>query len=243
MRDRASDLRAIADGRLMLNVRNGVTVSRSMLARIADEFEAMSTAIAAKDAELAEVKGENEQLRLARPYDGWLYFNPDTGTEWAEQHPVESGEVPDAQSIRPATATNFQNELILAWEDLAKEKTLRARAEAQLAEARKALEPFAMVAEHDISEDEADSDPFRPMPKPFNHAPQITVGHIRAARRALAVVKEYLTARRPTERAVTDEMVEAAVQAVRQYTHETLFIDEHRELVRAALKAVMEAEG
>lgn len=53
MRDRASELHAIADGRLMLNVRNGVTVSRSMLAMIADEFEALSTALAAKDAELA----------------------------------------------------------------------------------------------------------------------------------------------------------------------------------------------
>lgn len=53
-RNRASELRAIADGRLLLNVRNGVTVSRSMLAMIADEFEAMSTALAAKDAELAK---------------------------------------------------------------------------------------------------------------------------------------------------------------------------------------------
>lgn len=48
---------------------------------------------------------------------------------------------------------------------------------------------------------------------------------------------------RPAEQAVTEAMVEAAVQAVRQYTRETLFIDEHRELVRAALKAAMEAEG
>ena len=46
---------------------------------------------------------------------------------------------------------------------------------------------------------------------------------------------------RPTERTVTDAMVEAAVQAVRQYTRDTLFIDEHRELVRTALKAAMEA--
>lgn len=35
--------------------------------------------------------------------------------------------------------------------------------------------------------------------------------------------------------------VEAVVQAVRPYTMRTLFIDEHRELVRAALKAAMEA--
>lgn len=47
----------------------------------------------------------------------------------------------------------------------------------------------------------------------------------------------------PVAEAVTEAMVEAAVQAVRQYTRETLFIDEHRELVRAALKAAMEAEG
>lgn len=46
---------------------------------------------------------------------------------------------------------------------------------------------------------------------------------------------------RHAEQAVTEAMVEAAVQAVRQYTRETLLIDEHRELVRAALKAAMEA--
>lgn len=43
--DRAAELRAIADGRLLLNVRNGVTVSRSMLAMIADELEAQAPAI------------------------------------------------------------------------------------------------------------------------------------------------------------------------------------------------------
>ena len=61
----------------------------------------------------------------------------------------------------------------------------RIDAEAALAEARKALEPFALVAEHDIGDDETDSDAFRPMPKPFSHAPEITVGHLRAARRVL----------------------------------------------------------
>lgn len=64
--DRAAELRAIADGRLMLNVRNGVTVPRSMLAKIADEFEAMSTALAAKDAELAEVRQQYVDANEAR---------------------------------------------------------------------------------------------------------------------------------------------------------------------------------
>lgn len=55
---------------------------------------------------------------------------------------------------------------------------------------------------------------------------------------ALADIPLYT---RPSEQAVTEAMVEAAVQAVRQYTRDTLFIDEHRELVRTALKAAMEA--
>lgn len=99
MRDWASELRAIADGRLMLNVRNGVTVARSMLARIADEFETMSTALAAKDAELAEVR----------------------------QQYVDANEA-------------------------------RIDAEAQLAEANKALEPFADIADLIDSETEGMSE-------------------------------------------------------------------------------------
>lgn len=46
----------------------------------------------------------------------------------------------------------------------------------------------------------------------------------------------------PTERAVTEAMVEAVVQAVRPYTMHALFIDEHRELVRDALKAAQEGK-
>lgn len=64
---RAAELRAIADGRLMLNVRNGVTVSRSMLAAVADEIDA-------NDAERAETwqkyvdanEARLEALRLMR---------------------------------------------------------------------------------------------------------------------------------------------------------------------------------
>lgn len=38
----AEEIRAIAEGRMMLNVSNGVTVSRSMLAKVADEMDALS---------------------------------------------------------------------------------------------------------------------------------------------------------------------------------------------------------
>ncbi len=58
-RDRASELRAIADGSLMLNVRNGVTVSRSMLAMIADEIDALRAAPLTP----AEAGGLVERLR------------------------------------------------------------------------------------------------------------------------------------------------------------------------------------
>jgi len=65
------------------------------------------------------------------------------------------------------------------------------------------------------------------------------VSESRAA--TLRAIAEHLRFARPAEQAVTDAMVEAVVQAVRPYTMRTLFIDEHRELVRAALKAAMEA--
>lgn len=55
---------------------------------------------------------------------------------------------------------------------------------AEVIRLRKALEPFAKVAEHDIGYDEADTDVFRPM-KLFNRAPRIRVGDLRRARAAL----------------------------------------------------------
>lgn len=35
--------------------------------------------------------------------EGWVYFNPDTGSEYARNHPVESGECIDATDVRPST--------------------------------------------------------------------------------------------------------------------------------------------
>lgn len=34
---------------------------------------------------------------------GFVYHNPDVGTEFAPNHPIQSGEVHDASDIRPAT--------------------------------------------------------------------------------------------------------------------------------------------
>jgi hypothetical protein len=46
---------------------------------------------------------------------GWLFDNPDTGTEFSENHPVRSGECEDAKNIRPATAEALKEELLAAW--------------------------------------------------------------------------------------------------------------------------------
>lgn len=42
--------------------------------------------------------------RAAEVGEGWVYLNEDTGEEYARNHPVESGEVPDATRIRQSTA-------------------------------------------------------------------------------------------------------------------------------------------
>jgi hypothetical protein len=55
----------------------------------------------------------------------------------------------------------------------------------ELARLREALEPFAKVAEHDIGEDEADSDDYRPMTARWARAANIKVGDFRRARQAL----------------------------------------------------------
>jgi hypothetical protein len=53
--------------------------------------------------------GQGEQLI------GWLYFNEDSGVEFSEQHPIESGEVPDASCIVSATPKHLLDHLKEAW--------------------------------------------------------------------------------------------------------------------------------
>lgn len=63
-----------------------------------------------------------------------------------------------------------------------------ARLRAECARKDEALEPFVLVAERDIGEDEADEDFFRPMSK-YNAAPLLKVGDFRRARAAIAEAK------------------------------------------------------
>lgn len=46
---------------------------------------------------------------------GWLYDNEDTGREYSDDHPIESGEVTDATNVVPATAENLLSELKSSW--------------------------------------------------------------------------------------------------------------------------------
>jgi len=116
---------------------------RSVINEFKREIKKHEADNAALTARIEASEKEVDRLQMARAFDGWLYHNPDTGTEWAEQHPIVSGEVPDATQVRAATATAFQNELIPAWEDLAEETNRRKALETQLAVARKALQEIA----------------------------------------------------------------------------------------------------
>lgn len=52
--------------------------------------------------------------------NGWVFWNPDSGEEYAPNHPVESGECTDAESVRKSTPQEdtlylaFQNEFARA---------------------------------------------------------------------------------------------------------------------------------
>lgn len=70
-----------------------------------------------RDEIMRRAADEIKALRAAASV-GWLYDNEDTGREFAEQHPVETGEVPDATNVVAATASALLAELTSAWEEL-----------------------------------------------------------------------------------------------------------------------------
>ena len=62
----------------------------------------------------AEARGAEEQRR--KDAVGYLFDNPDTGTEYLPYHPIESGECQDAENIREATSTELLSALIASWQ-------------------------------------------------------------------------------------------------------------------------------
>lgn len=69
-------------------------------------------------------------LADAQAQDGWLYHCPDSGLEWSEDHPHESGQCTDATDVRPATVENLKAQLLDSWEAWAEDRE-RADAQAQ----------------------------------------------------------------------------------------------------------------
>lgn len=72
----------------------------------------------ARSCYLEEINAANAKadaiLALTSPLEGggWVYWNPDTGEEYAPNHPILSGECPKAERVRAATA--FEDQLCQA---------------------------------------------------------------------------------------------------------------------------------
>lgn len=98
----------------------GLFVLDVMGNRCEEDFTSVETAKAAAQSDFERrvrecvVDGSNAQ--------GWLYFNEDTGTEYSADHPVISGECPDAQDIKPATNENLLHELLSSWKAWAEDR-------------------------------------------------------------------------------------------------------------------------
>lgn len=76
--------------------------------------------------QLREAERRAEQRVRAEMSAGYIFHNPDTGTEILPYHPVESGECCDAKDIRQATAEVLKEELLSTWEEMANEYRERA---------------------------------------------------------------------------------------------------------------------
>lgn len=111
-----------------------------------------------------------EASMIAAEMPKWIWLIPDAGndgeTVWCDDPAPGVGMDPD-------DAVEYVRADIIT--DLAEENR----------RLREALQPFAEVAEHDIGDDEADCDAFRPMFR-VNRAPYLTVGDLRRARATLS---------------------------------------------------------
>ncbi len=141
MRDWASELRAIADGRLMLNVRNGVTVSRSMLAMIADEIDALRAAPLAPAEVGGHANAQTEARAIARLIER-LNGEADAFERGSDETDPGTAallrEAATALAAKDAELEKVKAECDKWREAFGEMHRQTMRAEAQLAEARKA---------------------------------------------------------------------------------------------------------
>ena len=79
----------------------------------------------------AEARGAEEQRR--KDGVGYLFDNPDTGTEYLPYHPIESGECQYAENIREATSDELLSELQAAWTSWKEDREEKERVSANVA--------------------------------------------------------------------------------------------------------------
>lgn len=83
---------------------------------------------------------------------GWLFHNPDTGVELAEDHPIESGEVPDAENVKEANVGALKEALLDAWKNNAEEEKQNRDLSEQLVQAEaRATKLRALLSQHGIA--------------------------------------------------------------------------------------------
>lgn len=66
--------------------------------------------------------------------EGYLFSNPETGTEYLPYHPIESGECQYAENIRKATNSELLSELQEAWKGWEEDRAGKASLEGRIAE-------------------------------------------------------------------------------------------------------------
>lgn len=131
-----------------------------------------------------EIAGLVERLERART-DFWAHTRMDCLREAATALASLSAERDRAKMLVEVYSEEQQKQLADWKAEKARATAASSEAAAlrvKLEEYRKALEPFALVADRDIGDDEADTDRFQPMRTPYNRAPLLTVGDLRRAR-------------------------------------------------------------
>lgn len=78
-------------------------------------FDSMEREIRTHRGTFCETASSTHDAAPEMQMAGWLYDNEDTGREYSDDHPVESGAVPDATNIVAATAENLLTELKSSW--------------------------------------------------------------------------------------------------------------------------------
>lgn len=122
--------------------------------QVNDLVEALWDGMCRKDAEKsasmiideAMALGAAEQRR--KDAEGYLFDNPDTGTEYLPYHPIESGECQYAENVRKATNHELLSELNAAWTGWKEDRDEKAKIFANVAALEARIKVLEAAAEN-----------------------------------------------------------------------------------------------